>query len=46
MEIIVAVDGPVSKEGNPKAYRTTKKLVNSYIHLQRELINLPRILEM
>lgn len=46
MEIIMAVDGPVSKEGNPKAYTTTKMLDNSYIHLQRELINLPRILEM
>lgn len=41
----MAVDGPMSKEGNPKAYTTAKKLVNSYICLQRELINLPKILE-
>lgn len=30
MEIIVAVDGPMSKEGNPKAYRTTK--VSKFLH--------------
>ena len=46
MEIIMAVDGPMSKERNPKAYTTTKKLVNSYIPLQRELIHLLRILKM
>lgn len=37
-------DCPMSKEGNPKACTATKKFY-SYIHLQKELINLHRTLE-